>query len=83
MEELWSFQRRAAARSVKFAAWPTNVGFNPDVSACTAADVPMLFTAAAPLGISGVKSSAVLSSDGLYRLVAGWLLGVSISPGLL
>ena len=27
----------------------------------------MRFTAAAPLGISGIKSSAVLGSGGLYR----------------
>ncbi|GBF97931.1 hypothetical protein Rsub_10604 [Raphidocelis subcapitata] len=70
VEELWAFQRATAARSVKFAAWPTNVGYSPDVSACTSDDVPLRFTAAAPLGISGIKSSAVLGSGGLYRCPA-------------
>ncbi|GBF97916.1 hypothetical protein Rsub_10589 [Raphidocelis subcapitata] len=65
VEELWAFQHATAARSVKFAAWPTNVGYLPDVSACTSDDVPMRFTAAAPLGISGIKSSAVLGSEGM------------------
>jgi hypothetical protein len=37
---------------------------------CSSADVPMRFTAAAPLGISGIKSSAVMGSLGLYRCAA-------------
>jgi hypothetical protein len=71
VETLWAFQRATAARSVKFAAWPTNVGYTPAPDTeCTSADVPMRFTAAAPLGISGIKSSAVMGSLGLYRCAA-------------
>lgn len=44
-----------------------NVGFDPDVTACSSADVPMAFTAAAPLGGSGINPTAPLSCGGLYR----------------
>jgi hypothetical protein len=37
------------------------------VSDCTSADQTASFTDAAPLGISGIKPSAKLSMEGLYR----------------
>jgi hypothetical protein len=67
IEQLWAYQRATGARSVKFGAWPTNVGVNVDVTACSSADTPMRFTAAMPLGASGVKRTAPLSSLGLWR----------------
>jgi hypothetical protein len=57
----------AGARSVKFGAWPTNVGIDVNTTACSSADVTMKFTAAVPLGASGILASAPLSSSGLYR----------------
>jgi len=70
VETLWSYQRKTGARAVKFGGWSTNFGFNPDLAACGSPDQPMVFTANTPLGISGIKSTARLSSEGLYRWVA-------------
>ena len=68
----------AGARSVKFGAWPTNVGFAPNIGACGSAEAPMTFTAAAPVGTSGVvtSSTASLPSAGLYRCALPVPLGV-------
>ena len=67
VETLWAYQRANGVRTVKFGAWPTNLGFGVDVAACTSDDMPMAFSHRAPLGVSGVKPTAVLSSAGLYR----------------
>ena len=67
--QLRAYQVATGARSVVFGGWATNFGFNPDTAACTSADYPMVFTAAAPLGASGIKATASLASLGLYRWV--------------
>jgi hypothetical protein len=64
---IWDYQRRTGARSVKFGAWSSNVGWNPNSAACAADDVPFTFTAQAPFGISGIRPGATLSGAGLYR----------------
>jgi hypothetical protein len=66
VDTLWDWQRRAGARSVKFAVWPTQMGLNPDYDACSANDLPMKFTEAMPLGVSGVKRDAPLSTGGIW-----------------
>jgi hypothetical protein len=50
-------------------------------SACSSAEAPITFTAAAPLGISGVKSNAQLSANGLYRRAPPWGAG-AMAPAL-
>lgn len=45
----------------------TNFGMIADTASCRSTDDPMLFTNAAPLGISGVKRTAQLSPLGLWR----------------
>lgn len=64
---IWDYQNKTGARSVKFAAWPTNIGYNPDYLACGSGDATMTLTAAAPLGISGVRPGIQLSASGLWR----------------
>ena len=70
VNDLWAFQRAAGARSVKFAAWPTNVGFNPDTAACTSASTDVAFTPDMPLAGSGIKPTAPVNMAGLYRCPA-------------
>ncbi len=70
VETIWSFQRKTGARSVKFAAWPTNIGFNPNYAGCSSDATTMRWAAAAPTGVSGVRLATTLSSSGLYRCVA-------------
>ena len=65
--QLRAYQVATGARSAVFGGWATNFGFNPDTAACTSADYPMVFTAATPLGASGIKATASLASLGLYR----------------
>ena len=67
VNDLWAFQRAAGARSVKFAAWPTNVGFGPQYSACGSDPASLAFTDAMPLSGSGIRPTAPLDVDGLYR----------------
>lgn len=47
------------------------VGFMPDLAACGSSDAPlaeaMPLTEAMPLGISGIRRGAPLTSGGLYR----------------
>jgi hypothetical protein len=64
---IWDYQRRTGARSVKFGAWSSNVGWNPNYAACASDDVSFAFTAQAPFGISGIRPGATLSGSGLYR----------------
>jgi hypothetical protein len=55
---------------VKFAAWPTNIGFTPNLAGCGSSSLPVAFTPATPIGTSGVAGSdgtTDLASDGLYR----------------
>jgi hypothetical protein len=67
VETIWSFQRKTGARSVKFAAWPTNVGLDPNLDACSSAAAAARFTDAAPLGISGLRRDAPINLSGLWR----------------
>jgi hypothetical protein len=67
VETLWDFQRRAGARSLKFRAWPLNVGFNTNTDACVTNDLPWRLTDAAPLNGTGIDGAAPLSGSGLWR----------------
>ena len=67
VEALWDYQRRTGARSARWAAWPSTVGFAPNQAACAANAQALRFTAAAPLAGSGVPPDAALSSSGLYK----------------
>lgn len=35
---IWDYQRRTGARMLKFAAWPTNIGYTPNLGACNSGD---------------------------------------------
>ncbi|KIZ05734.1 hypothetical protein MNEG_2222 [Monoraphidium neglectum] len=70
VDAVWAFQRQTGVRGVKFGAWPSNVGWNPDTTACTSSYSRMNISAAMPLGISGIKRTANLSAEGLYRCPA-------------
>jgi len=67
VQTLWIYQRRTGARSVKFAAWPTNIGFNPNYDGCSSSTSTMAFNGNTPSGVSGVRVGAQLSTSGLYR----------------
>lgn len=64
---IWDYQKKTGARTVKFAAWPTTVGWDVDVTKCSAGAGTMRFTAAAPFGISGIRAGAQMSAAGIYR----------------
>ncbi|KAI8474659.1 MAG: hypothetical protein J3K34DRAFT_465487 [Monoraphidium minutum] len=81
VEAVWAFQRRAGARSVKWGAWPSNVGFVPDVAACSSAPAPMALLRAAPLTISGIKRAARLDAGGLYRRAAAAAAAAALCLG--
>jgi hypothetical protein len=70
VDTLWDYQRRAGARSLKFRAWPLNVGFNTNTDACVTNDLPWRLTAAAPLNGTGIDAAEQLSGSGLWRCVA-------------
>lgn len=69
VKALWRYQRRTGARSVKFNAWPSTVGFEPDESFCTAAPAPMKFSSGSDEKLAGLgaKLSSPLNATGLYR----------------
>ena len=65
---LWDYQLRTGARSTKFGAWVTTLGFGVlEPSGCSSATQAMAFTPAAPLSGSGITADAALTSQGLYK----------------
>ena len=70
VELLWDFQRRTGARVVKFAAWPSTIGFAPNLAGCSSDNSTARFSAgvtSATLGVSALRPTAALSLAGLYR----------------
>jgi hypothetical protein len=52
---------------VRYGVWPYSWGYSSDASACTNASQTASFTVDAPMGVSGVRQTAKLSMEGLYR----------------
>ncbi len=67
MTTIWDYQRQTGARSGKFGAWVSSLGFNPNTAACGDQAQAMAFTPDAPLGGTGISAGAVMTSSGLYK----------------
>lgn len=66
IDVLWYFQRYAGARTVRFGAWQTGVGYAYK-GGCTSAAEEVSLTADAPLGVSGIQRGAKPQYSGIWR----------------
>ena len=69
VNQIWDYQLKTGARSAKFGAWVSTIGYFPNFDACGSQTQSLQLTDAAPLGASGIISSAALTSEGLYKCV--------------